>query len=66
MIGAPLAAVFAANFTHDWKLLFLVFGIVSILAVIWLGSTKIDETKTEETKATFSSSFKLLGMVLFS
>jgi fucose permease len=61
MIGAPLAAVFAAHFTHDWKLLFLVFGIVSILAVIWLGSTKIDETKTEETKATFSSAFKLLG-----
>jgi MFS transporter, FHS family, L-fucose permease len=61
MIGAPLAAVFAANFTHDWKLLFLVFGIVSILSVIWLGSTRIDETKTEEIKATFSSSFKLLG-----
>jgi len=61
MIGAPLAAVFAAHFTHDWKLLFFVFGIVSILAVIWLGSTKIDETRTEETKATFSSSFKLLG-----
>lgn len=60
MIGAPLAAVFAAQF-GDWKLLFLVFGVVSILSVIWLGSTKIDETRTEETKATFTSSFKLLG-----
>jgi MFS transporter, FHS family, L-fucose permease len=61
MIGAPLAAVFAAHFTHDWKLLFLVFGFVSILSVIWLTSVKIDESKKEEIKATFSSSFKLLG-----
>jgi fucose permease len=61
MIGAPLAAVFAAHFTHDWKLLFLVFGIVSILSVIWLASVKIDEAQNEEVKATFASSFKLLG-----
>jgi MFS transporter, FHS family, L-fucose permease len=60
MIGAPLAAVFAAQF-GDWKLLFLVFGIVSILSVIWLGSVKIEETKQEGFKATFGSSFSLLG-----
>jgi MFS transporter, FHS family, L-fucose permease len=60
MIGAPLAAVFAAQF-GDWKLLFLVFGIVSILSVFWLGSVKIDESKKEQLKATFGSSFKLLG-----
>lgn len=59
MIGAPLAAVFAAQF-GDWKILFLVFGIVSILAVFWLGSVKIDEVKVE-VKATFGSSFSLLG-----
>ncbi len=60
MIGAPLAAFFAAQF-GDWKLLFLVFGIVSILSVVWLASSKIDETKIEGYKATFASSFKLLG-----
>ena len=60
MIGAPLAAVFAAQF-GDWKLLFLVFGIVSILSVVWLGSVKIEETKQEGFKATFGSSFSLLG-----
>jgi len=60
MIGAPLAAVFAAQF-GDWKLLFLVFGVVSLLSVLWLGSVKIGETKQKEIKATFSSSFKLLG-----
>jgi len=60
MIGAPLAALLAARF-GDWKLLFLVFGVVSILSAIWLGSLKIDEKALPETKATFSSSFKLLG-----
>jgi fucose permease len=45
----------------DWKLLFLVFGIVSILSALWLGSVKIDEVKQDELKATFRSSFKLLG-----
>jgi len=62
MLGAPLAAFFALQFgDQNWKLLFLVFGIVSILAVFWLGSTKIEETRIEGYKATFTSSFKLLG-----
>jgi fucose permease len=60
MIGAPLAGFFALQF-GDWKLLFLVFGIVSLLSVVWLGSIKIEETKQEEFKATFKSSFSLLG-----
>jgi MFS transporter, FHS family, L-fucose permease len=59
MIGAPLAAVFAAQF-GDWRLLFLVFGIVSIIAVLWLGAVKIEETRPE-IKATFGSSFNMLG-----
>jgi MFS transporter, FHS family, L-fucose permease len=61
MIGAPLAAVFASSFTHDWKLLFLVFGVVSILSVVWLSLTKIDEGEITESKASFGSAFKLLG-----
>ena len=60
MIGAPLAGILAARY-GDWKLLFLVFGVVSLLSVLWLGSVKIDEAKQSEVKATFSSSFKLLG-----
>ena len=65
MIGAPLAGFFAIQF-GNWKLLFLVFGIVSILTVLWLGSAKIEETRVEGYKATFASSFKLLksGFVL--
>ena len=60
MIAAPLAGWFALRF-GDWKLLFLVYGIVSLLTVIWLHFTRIDETKNTEKRATFISSFKLLG-----
>jgi len=60
MIGPPLAAVLASQF-GDWKLMYLVFGLVSILSIIWLSSVKIVESKQEEIKATLTSSFKLLG-----
>jgi fucose permease len=60
MIGAPLAGILASRF-GDWKLLFLVFGVVSLLSVLWLGSVKIDEGKQTEVKATFGSAFRLLG-----
>lgn len=60
MIAAPLAGWFALRY-GDWKLLFLVFGVVSLLTVIWLYFTKIEETKNTQKRATFVSSFKLLG-----
>ena len=60
MIAAPLAAIFASRF-GDWKLLFLVFGIVSMLSVVWLGTVKIEETMSTEKKASLASAFKLLG-----
>jgi fucose permease len=60
MIAAPLAGFLALQF-GDWKLLFLVFGVVSLLSVFWLYSIKIEETKNTEKRATFASSFKLLG-----
>jgi len=47
-----VADFLAAQF-GDWKLLFLVFGVVSVLAVLWLGSSKIEETRVEGYKATF-------------
>ena len=60
MLGAPLDALFAAKF-GDWKIIFLVFGVISILSVAWLGSVKIDEKKQPDVKASMSSSFRLLG-----
>jgi fucose permease len=58
---APFVAAFMASSFGDWKLIFLVFGIVSLIAVIWLYFIKIDESKNTEQRATFASSFKLLG-----
>lgn len=62
MIAAPLTAFFANQFgDNNWKLTFLVFGIVSLLSVIWLYFSKIEETVNTEKRATFRSSFQLFG-----
>lgn len=60
MVAAPFAGWLAAQF-GNWKLIFIVFGIVSIVTAVWLASTQITETKNTEKRATFASSFKLLG-----
>ena len=60
MIAAPLAG-FLAGYFGDWKLIFLVFGIVSLLSVIWLYFVKIEESVNTDKRATFASSFKLFG-----
>lgn len=60
MIGAPLAGLLAAQF-GDWKLILVVFGVVSLLTVLWLGAVKIEELKKINTSpATMGSSFSLL------
>jgi len=61
MIAAPLAGILAALF-GNWKIMLVVFGIVSILTVLWLSAIKIDETRQEGPKVTFKSSFELLGI----
>ena len=58
---APVLAGFFAGYFGDWKLLFLVFGIVSVLSVLWLASVKIEESNISEKKASLASSFALLG-----
>jgi len=60
MIAAPLAALFFSRF-GDWKLLFLVYGIISFLSVLWLSSVKIEETAATGEKASMASAFRLLG-----
>ena len=57
----PVIAAFAASAFGDWKYVFLVYGITSILSVLWLNFTKIEETKPKELPATFGSCFGLLG-----
>lgn len=60
MIAAPLAGWMALQF-GDWKMLFLVFGVVSILTTVWLSLTPVAETRNTEQRATFMSSFSLLN-----
>lgn len=59
MIAPYVATFFAAKF-GDWKLILLAFGGVSLLSVIWLGFTKIEERKSIGKKATISSCLSLL------
>jgi MFS transporter, FHS family, L-fucose permease len=59
MIAPPLAGWTAAQF-GDWKIIFIAFGLVSLLAVGWLALTPLEESKILENRPTFSSSFKLL------
>jgi FHS family L-fucose permease-like MFS transporter len=60
MLGAPAAVFFAAKF-GNWKLIYLVFGIISILTVVWLGTVKIEESAQVGFKASLGSAFRLLG-----
>jgi MFS transporter, FHS family, L-fucose permease len=59
MVAPFLAAFFAMSF-GDWKIVFLVFGIFSLLSVTWLYFVPVTETVSTEKKATFGSSFALL------
>lgn len=61
MVAPYLATFFAVRF-GDWKMLLLVFGGVSVLSVIWLHFTKIEESYSGEKKATISSCLKLLSV----
>ncbi len=58
---APYLAAYIALQWGDWKLMFLVFSIVSILTVIWLAAIPIEESKPERARASMVSAFKLLG-----
>ncbi len=60
MIAAPLAGWFALRF-GDWKILFVVFGIISLLNGLWLATVRIEETGNTGEHATFASSFKLFS-----
>lgn len=60
MIAAPLAVLFAGRL-GDWKLLFLVYGVISFVSVLWLSTVKIDESVSAVRKASLGSAFSLLG-----
>lgn len=59
MIAAPFAGWLALAF-GDWKIMFIVFGIVTLVSVVWLANVKIEEAVNENKRATFASSLSLL------
>ncbi|MCC5929026.1 MAG: MFS transporter [Cyclobacteriaceae bacterium] len=61
-MAAPYLATFLAMRFGDWKLIFLAFGVVSLLSAGWLYFTKINESLVSEEKASLLSCFKLLGV----
>jgi len=61
MIAPPFAGWLALTY-GDWRLMFIVFGVVTLIAVIWLGSVKVEESVRTGKRATFSSSLSLLSI----
>ena len=61
MVAPFVAAWFASSF-GDWKLMFLAFGLFSLLSVVWLHFSPVTETVSTEKKATFGSAVRLLNI----
>lgn len=59
LLGPAITAFMASSF-GNWKLVFAVYAITSVLAVAWLYFTQIEETKSTHGVATFKSCFSLL------
>lgn len=64
---APIIAAWALVKFGDWKLLFLIFAAISLIASLWLFFTKIEEKPIEGKQSTFGECFSLLGdkLILF-
>lgn len=59
LLGPIIATFVAINF-GDWKLVFAVYAVTTIVSFLWLSSTPIVETIKSETPATFKSCMSLL------
>lgn len=63
---APYIAMWGAtavipSFGLDWRVLFPIYAIIGILAIVALGMTKIEEPKNEGKASTIGQCFALLG-----
>ena len=56
----PIVATFAALKYGDWKWVLIVYAVVTLLSILWLSTTKIEEKIKSEIPASFSSCMKLL------
>jgi MFS transporter, FHS family, L-fucose permease len=65
--SGPIITSAMALYFGNWKLVFAIYGITSLLAALWLSMTPIRESKPDRKPATFGSCFGLLnnGYVAF-
>ena len=56
----PIIATYMALHYGDWRLVFLVYALVSLLSGLWLWATPIEEKIKSDTPATFTSCISLL------
>ena len=59
--GGPIITTFLATQFGDWKLVFAVYGITSLLGALWLSMTPIVESKPDRKPASFASCLGLLN-----
>ena len=59
-LTGPIIATYMAITYDKWILVFAVYALISLANLLWLSSTKIDESIKSETPATFASCMKLL------
>ena len=60
MLG-PIIASGMALWFGNWKLVFAIYGVTSLFAVLWLKFTFIEESKPDREVASFKSCLKLLN-----
>jgi MFS transporter, FHS family, L-fucose permease len=56
----PIIASLAASRFDNWKYIFLIFALVTVLSTLWLMLTEIKEEKAEGKTSSFGSCFALL------
>jgi fucose permease len=56
----PIITTLMASAFGNWKLVFAIYAFTSVLSVVWLYLTNIEESKSEHGVATFRSCFSLL------
>lgn len=61
--SAPIIAGWAALKFGNWRLLFPIYGAITILSLVLLGITKIQESAYNGKKSSFAECFRLLGNV---
>lgn len=58
---APIIAAWALVKFGNWRILFLIFAVIAVVATVWLFFTKIEERPVEGKQSTFGECFALLG-----